>query len=96
MTAIPARERDAHHQLTRRLMDHALREMRELPDGFEFRFAAEEYDAVTQFVRLERVCCPFLSFNLDVSPDRGPLILRLTGPDGAKDFIRAELRLPAA
>jgi hypothetical protein len=95
MTAIPARERDAHHQLTRRLMDDVVQEVRELPDGLAFRFAAEEYEAVAEFVRLERLCCPFLAFALDVSPDRGPLLLRITGADGAKEFIRAELRLPS-
>ena len=96
MTAIPARLRDAHHLLTRRLMDDVVQQVRELPDGLEFRFAAEEYDAVAEFVRLERLCCPFLVFSLEVSPNHGPLTLRLTGSEGVKDFIRAELRLPAA
>lgn len=49
---------------------------------------------VTEFVRRERLCCPFLAFTLEVSPDRGPLLLRLTGAEGVKDYIRAELRLP--
>jgi hypothetical protein len=31
----------------------------------------------------------------DVSPERGPLQLRITGAVGVKDFIRAELHLPA-
>jgi hypothetical protein len=66
-----------------------------LPNGLAFRFPAEEYDAVTEFVGRERLCCPFLTFELDVSPDRGPLLLRLTGAEGVKDFIRAELQLPA-
>ena len=42
----------------------------------------------------ERLCCPFLTFTLEVSPERGPLLLRLTGAEGVKDFIRAELHLP--
>jgi hypothetical protein len=94
MTAIPPEKRRAHHALIDRLMTEAVEEISDLADGLAFRFPAEEYDAVTEFVGRERLCCPFLSFALDVSPDRGPLRLRLTGPEGVKDFIRAELHLP--
>lgn len=94
MTAIPLERRGAHHVLIRRLMTEAVKDISELPDGLAFRFPAEEYDAVTEFVGRERLCCPFLTFTLDVSPDRGPLRLRLTGTEGVKDFIRAELHLP--
>ena len=93
MTAIPAGERSAHQALSRRLMTEALAELRELPDGVAFRFAAEEYDAVVRFVDRERRCCPFLRFTLEIAPDRGPIWLRLTGAEGVKAFIRAELRL---
>jgi len=94
MTAIPAGERAAHHALTRRLMTEALAELRELPDGLAFRFAADEYDAIVRFVSRERLCCPFLRFTLELAPDRGPIWLRLTGAEGVKAFIRAELQLP--
>jgi hypothetical protein len=94
MTAIPAEERGAHHVLTQRLMTEAVEEISELPNGLALRFPAEEYDAVTEFVGRERLCCPFLSFALEVSPGGGPLRLRLTGDEGVKDFIRAELHLP--
>lgn len=95
MTAIPAEKRGAHHALINRLITEEVEEISELPDGLAFRFPPEAYDAVTEFVGSERLCCPFLAFCLDVSPDRGPLTLRLTGAEGVKDFIRAELRLPA-
>ncbi len=94
MTAIPAEKRGAHHALIRGLMTEAVEEISELPDGLAFRFPAGEYDAVTEFVGRERLCCPFLTFALEVAPDRGPLRLRLTGAKGVKDFIRAELGLP--
>jgi hypothetical protein len=95
MTAIPAESRSAHNQLIRRLMTEAVQEIRELPDGLAFTFPAQEYDAVTEFVGRERLCCPFLTFGLEVSPDQGALRLRLTGPKGVKEFIRAELHLPS-
>ena len=90
--AIPADERPSHHELTRRLM--AIATTRETTDGFSFEFPAAEYAAVVRFVALERLCCPFLGFTVDVPADQGPLRLRLTGPVGAKAFIRAELDLP--
>jgi hypothetical protein len=93
MTAIPVADRAAHHQLIRRLMTKAVENIRELPDGFAFRFPADEYQAVTEFVARERLCCPFLAFTLELLPDQGPLVLRLTGAEGVKEFIRAELSL---
>jgi hypothetical protein len=93
MTAIPVADRPAHHQLIRRLMTQAAEDSSELPDGFSFRFPADEYQAVTEFVGRERLCCPFLTFTLEVLPEQGPLVLRLTGAEGVKEFIRAELSL---
>jgi hypothetical protein len=94
MTAIPAGERVPHHQLIRRLVDQVAEETTELPDGFEFQFPSTEFQAVTEFVGRERLCCPFIAFSLEAPPDKGSLSLRLTGADGVKDFIRAELGLP--
>ena len=73
MTAIPAEERGAYHALVHRLMTQAVAEIRELSDGIAFRIPAEEYAGVARFVAFERLCCPFLTFLLEVAPDRGPL-----------------------
>lgn len=78
--------------MTRQLVASAT-EIRESGEGFSFHLPADAYDTVTQFVARERLCCPFLKFVVVVAPERGSLELRLSGPVGAKDFIRAELRL---
>ena len=93
--AIPAGERSAHQQLTHRLLSSAAIETLDLPSGFAFQLPAEEYESVVKFITLERLCCPFVRFELGVSPDGGPLRLRLTGPEGVRAFLQAELRLPA-
>jgi hypothetical protein len=66
--------------------------VRELADGYEFEFPADEktFQLVTEWAIQERRCCPF--FDIDVRLDRegGPLWLRLTGREGVKDFIRAD------
>lgn len=74
-------------------MTDEVEDISELSDGLAFSFPAEAYDAVIEFVGRERLCCPFLTFALNVSRNRGPVQLRLTGPDGVKDFIRAELHI---
>jgi len=66
--------------------------VRELPDGFEFQFPSEmkTYLLVAEWVAGERVCCPFFEIDLRSEPEGGPLLLRLTGRDGVKEFIHAE------
>lgn len=91
MTAIPVAERAAHHAVTRHVIAAAT--IREAPDGFIFELPADEYDVVVRFVAKERLCCPFLTFVVTVRAEQSQLELRISGPNGAKEFIRAELRL---
>lgn len=95
LAAIPAGERPMHQALTRRLISSAI-EIRESGEGFSVRLSGDHYEAVTQFVARERLCCPFLKFVVVVSPKRAGIELRLSGPAGVKEFIRAELHLDAA
>ena len=71
----------------------AVRGTRELPNGYEFEFtgAPPTYQALVQYIPLERACCPFFEFNVRVAPHGGNLYWSLTGPDGIKEFIREEL-----
>ena len=39
-------------------------------------------------LNLERMCCPFLRLSIDIGPQFGPFWLRMTGPEGVKDFLR--------
>jgi hypothetical protein len=66
--------------------------MRELPDGFEFEFPADNstYQLLTEWAFQERLCCPFFDIELRFDRDGGPLSLRLTGRPGTKEFIKAE------
>jgi hypothetical protein len=91
MTAIPAAERSAHHAVTRHVIAAAT--IQESPNGFVFELPADEYDAVARFVAKERLCCPFLTFVVTARAEQPQVELRITGPTGAKEFIRAELRL---
>jgi hypothetical protein len=71
----------------------AVQSARELPNGYEFEFASDApiYQALVQYIPLERACCPFFEFNVRVAPNGGKLYWSLTGPAGIKEFIREEL-----
>jgi hypothetical protein len=92
LTAIPVAERAGHQEATHRLVSSA--EIDEEVDGFGFQWSAGQYDAVAQFVSRERLCCPFLKFVIVVAAHRDNVQLHLSGPEGAKEFIRRELHLP--
>ena len=67
----------------------------ELKDGYRYTFEGSDamMDSLVEFIKTERQCCNFFTFNLTVSDDESSLWLSLTGPDGAKEFIKAELDL---
>lgn len=73
-------------------------QVNELADGYEFRFpgAAVWIGKLAEFVAFERQCCPFFAFELAFTPNEGPILLRVRGEAGVKEFIRQELGpLPA-
>jgi hypothetical protein len=93
MTAIPAEQRPVHLAQSRELFSQ-IEETRELSDGYEFRFAGEQnvLQWLADFISLEKLCCPFLSFVIEIEAENGPVWLRLTGREGVKEFIREEVR----
>jgi hypothetical protein len=70
-------------------------EKKELKDGYAFKFAGTDkmVDELIEFIKTERECCDFFTFNLSISGDKSEAWLELTGVDGAKDFIKTELEL---
>jgi hypothetical protein len=91
--AIPASERSAHVRLIADLFTSQCEERTELENGYGFRFPAESLESLARFVSNERKCCPFLHIRLDVAPADGPVWLQLTGPEGTRDVLKAELTL---
>jgi hypothetical protein len=70
-------------------------EKKELENGYGFRFNPSDtiIDELTEFIKTERACCDFFHFNLSVGNDSNAVWLELTGPEEAKEFIKAELEL---
>jgi hypothetical protein len=70
-------------------------ELRELTDGYALRLPSESATVrdVAEYITLERMCCPFFRFEMEVEQEGGPLWLRLTGREGVKEFAKSELGL---
>lgn len=92
MTAIATDQRDSHLATIKRLFQ-AVEQTRELPNGYAFRLPNESavLTTVAEFIAMERLCCPFFGFGLEVEPEGGLIWLSLTGRDGVKPFIMAEI-----
>jgi hypothetical protein len=66
----------------------------EFPDGYGLRFPgkAAVLRLLAEFITLERRCCPFLDFTLEVPAGGADVTLRLSGRTaGTKDFLRQEM-----
>jgi hypothetical protein len=63
---------------------------RELKNGFAYKFPGSDpiVDELVTFVKTERVCCDFFNFDLSISGNKSEAWLKITGPRGAKDFIK--------
>ncbi len=88
-SALDKEQRARYSVLTKQLIA-AKQEVRELPDGYTFHFAAnpQSIKDVAEFVTYERLCCPFLNFEMAVEGEN--LSLRLKGKEGVKEFIKME------
>lgn len=96
LDALDPEQRRRHAALLRELAG-VVSSVDELPDGLAIRFPARPYVflRLAEWMDLERACCPFLEFGL-VFENRVPTMrLDLRGPDGVKEFLRAELPFTA-
>ena len=74
----------------------AVLETQELQNGYAFRFTGDgrRIGLLAELIVAERECCPFLVFELVALPNKGPVIVRVTGPAAAKEFLRTLLCKP--
>ncbi len=86
-------EQRERHETVGQQLKSAVQEVQELSDGYALRYSAETVSVLTlaEFITFERLCCPFLHFGLEVECEEGPVWLRLTGDEGVKEFLRAEI-----
>ena len=65
----------------------------EIADGVRLKFApsGDVLRAIADVIEAERQCCRFLTFELTVEQDGGPVWLTLSGPEGTSEFLAALL-----
>ena len=90
LTAMDTEQRERYRALRRRLSED-VHEARELEDGYAFRHSseAEVLLALAEYVTLERLCCPYFDFAIEVGRDGSEVWLRMTGGQDAKRILQA-------
>jgi hypothetical protein len=88
LTAISATDRPRYNELRRILASSAIAK-RDLPNGIAIQIAPDKVTLpqLAEWISMERKCCPFFNFKIEVAPDSGPVHLTLTGPPGIKEFL---------
>lgn len=68
-------------------------ERKELTDGYSYKFEGSDanLDKLNDFIKTERMCCDFFTFQITV--EENVAILNITGPTGAKEFLKEEVNL---
>lgn len=97
MRAFDENQRRRYEELRKRLT--AVRqEIREDPDAYSFRLQPDAgvLTELVEWITLERLCCPFLQFTIDVSPADGPVWLTLGHGSEIKEFLKQEFSRPGA
>lgn len=86
--ALQARRDDLLGSLVRRADERV-----DLPNGYRLHFTAADdvLSSIARVVEVERQCCRFLTFQVRVEPDGGPIWLEFTGPPGTREFLAAML-----
>jgi hypothetical protein len=86
-------EQRARYQDLRRWLREAARRTEDLPAGYALGFDAdgETLGMLAEFIGLERLCCPFFDFGIELRAGDDRAWLKLTGPDGAKAVLQSEL-----
>ena len=66
-----------------------------MEEGYALRFPMETslFITLAEFITLERACCPFFHFRLEVAPEAEVAWLSLTGGEGVKPLLEHELGL---
>jgi len=91
MTVLSPLQRERHLANGRELFS-TIREIGELSNGYQFRIDGPNVIVqAAEFISLEKLCCPFLNFEIEVEAENGPVWIKLTGREGVKEFIREEI-----
>jgi hypothetical protein len=91
LNAISTAERPRYGELMKQLRA-AVRQRQELSDGYTYRLDGKSVSLleVAEWIKSERLCCPFLNLQLEVSGQVSDWRLHLRGPAGVKTILDQE------
>ncbi len=92
LSALSETQRKRHSQLAHFVLSkHS--DVKDLVDGYrlEFLSSPDTFLMIAEWVVLERLCCPFISFSLEIDPENQPIRVTLTGPMGTKEVLKASI-----
>ncbi|KAA3647095.1 MAG: hypothetical protein DWQ07_06255 [Chloroflexi bacterium] len=92
LTALTDEQRESYQALIPRMVA-TYQGIEDLPNGYRLPFTAgtEQLLITAEFISFEKLCCPFLDFSVRVTSNSDQAHLDITGPEGVKDFLQAEL-----
>ena len=92
LSALDEDSRREHEQVAEHLLRSVV-EACEEDQGYAFRLPADTQtiSAAGQFIARERLCCPFFDFALEIPREYGSVWLRLSGREGVKPYIAANV-----
>ena len=70
-------------------------QIKELDNGYQYSFKGSDnmIDTIVNFIKSERNCCDFFTFNLLIEDFDSNILLTITGPEGTKGFINTQIEL---
>lgn len=88
MNSLTPEERRREGELLELHLD-SIRERRERPDGYSFRYSEDPalFSKIAELVSLEHRCCPFLDFQLQWAGAESAPWLHVTGGARVKPFV---------
>src|SRR2546426_12283044 len=90
LSALSETQRRRHSELTSFMLnEHSNTE--ELEDEYRIEFPNNGYDfsMISEWLVLERLCCPFLSISFLTDQDKNPIRATTIGPSGTKQLLKA-------
>ena len=93
-SALNAEQRKRHFDELGPQLGSMVKGVHELADGYEFQFPANPaaFQLVAEWAAFEYRCCPFFDIDLRLEREHGAFWLRLTGREGAKEFIKVDFK----
>jgi len=92
LMAVPADHRAQHHALAASLFEEPIR-VDELETGYQFVWPVGRLADIGLWMGWERLCCPFIRFQVDLQPAADTVTVSLTGGDGVKALLKHEMGL---